>query len=141
MSWREYDRFGNQKFIRVSNRRQDVSFDFHNDSYEEFESPSEVQAQTGRKRDKHRSRSAVRGLSPSACQKLADIIGGDVAVTEPARIVQRLRDIDAKYWTAPPVPLLHFLSHFHLKIAAAQILLTWVKLSSFKKRLIRSYQS
>jgi hypothetical protein len=96
MSWREYDRFGNQKFIRVSNRRQDVSFDFHNDSDEEFESPSEVQAQTGRKRDKHRSRSAVRGLSPSACQKLADIIGGDVAVTEPARIVQRLRDIDAK---------------------------------------------
>nr|WP_242021110.1 DUF1259 domain-containing protein [Cytobacillus oceanisediminis] len=34
-------------------------------------------------------------MSPSACQELADIIGGDVVVTEPACVVQRLRDIDA----------------------------------------------
>lgn len=39
--------------------------------------------------------SQVRGISTSACQQLADIIGGDVVTATPVCVVQRLRDINA----------------------------------------------
>ncbi|WP_082341107.1 DUF1259 domain-containing protein [Sporosarcina globispora] len=40
-------------------------------------------------------RGEVRGISPSTCQQLADIIRGEVVVAAPVCVVQRLRDIDA----------------------------------------------
>lgn len=47
------------------------------------------------KRDTHDSRDEDRGISPSKCQELADIIGGMVVTATPVCVVQRLRNIHA----------------------------------------------
>lgn len=65
----------------------------NNEVEDEFELSPKGQEQRINRRNT--ARNSVRGLSTSTCQKLADIIGGDVITSTPACVVQRLRNINA----------------------------------------------
>lgn len=90
---KEFDNLGNQNFYSISN---DSNGNF--DSNDEVEGESgfipEVHGKTIR-RHSMMARNAVRGLSSTTCQELADIIGGDVITSTPVCVVQRLRNINA----------------------------------------------
>ncbi|WP_338448296.1 DUF1259 domain-containing protein [Niallia oryzisoli] len=64
--------------------------------HENFDESSDVQSDFDeRKRHKRDSHGNVEGINRSTCQKLADIIGGEVITSTPVCLVQRLRDINA----------------------------------------------
>ncbi|MEH7331761.1 DUF1259 domain-containing protein [Neobacillus drentensis] len=61
----------------------------------EFESSSNLTGHQSSKRMRSTSRGNVREITASTCQRLADIIGGEVISAAPVCTVMRLRDIKA----------------------------------------------
>lgn len=110
---REFDNTGNQSYLRsriqnnsvfdVDNRfenefnnefENEFDNEFDNQFNDEFEPSSELVEGT-RRRNTTDTRNAVRGINTSTCQRLANIIGGEVITSTPVCVVQRLRNINA----------------------------------------------
>ncbi|GAM15666.1 DUF1259 domain-containing protein [Mesobacillus selenatarsenatis] len=91
MERREFDDFGNQMSFRFSNRRNGK--DDHHLFEGEFESSDNHRG--ARRGDRHSRGREVGDISTSMCEKLADIIGGDILTTDPVCVVSRLRNIKA----------------------------------------------
>lgn len=70
---------------------------YDNEFSREFESPGEPAMFMSNRRRRHRNveHRAVEGMNTTACQQLANIIGGDVITATPVCVVQRLRNINA----------------------------------------------
>ena len=78
-------------------RREDYSNNNNFDVYNEFELPAlpELTLPTTRSRNTNVARGTVRDRNTATCQRLANIIGGDVITSTPVCVVQRLRNINA----------------------------------------------
>ncbi|WP_394234025.1 DUF1259 domain-containing protein [Niallia oryzisoli] len=85
MNRNEFDNFGNQNYYRRSKT---------NKRNEEFDHESESNSEPQMSHPK-RDPGNVGGVNASTCQKLADIIGGEVVTATPVCVVMRLRDIKA----------------------------------------------
>jgi hypothetical protein len=82
---REFDNDGNQNFFSGSGR-DDTNVGGDNEFGPSSESPMR---RSKRKKDREDN---VGGVNESTCQRLADIIGGEVVTAAPVCVVMRLRD-------------------------------------------------
>jgi hypothetical protein len=72
-----------------------TNFNVGNQFDHEVESSSPLTRNQSTRRNTNSHRDEVRGIRPSTCQQLADIIGGMVITSTPVCVVQRLRNINA----------------------------------------------
>lgn len=84
-----------ENWFRYVNRDNDTSSFERNQMYFEIESSSKLTGHQSSERMTSRKRGDVRDITASTCQRLADIIGGEVISAAPVCTVMRLRNINA----------------------------------------------